>query len=173
MTALSRVELLLLFPLVVIPLALLVNDADWGRRFRLAIVACLVGGVVLGPWVIFNSTRFKEPTTMTTATGSALSAASCDEVFYGTLIGYYANCFQGPWPSPKLDESQRDLVPRHTAAEYIKDHLSRIPIVVAARVGRLWGLFKPGQTTAFGIDAVWRRSRSRTRSWTSAAPAIE
>jgi 4-amino-4-deoxy-L-arabinose transferase-like glycosyltransferase len=161
-TALSRTELVLLFPLVVIPLALLVKDVDWGRRFRLAIVACALGAVVLGPWVIFNYTRFEEPTTVTSGTGSALSAASCDEVFYGTLIGYYANCFQGPWPDARLDESQRDLVPRKQAVEYTKDHLSRLPLVVAARVGRLWGLFKPGQTTAFDW---WIEGRGRAPTW--------
>ncbi len=114
-TALSRTELTLLFPLVVIPLALMVRDADWGRRVRLALVACVMGGIVLGPWIVFNLTRFEETTTMTSGTGSALSAASCDEVWYGRHIGYYANCFQGPWPSPSLDESQRDLVPRKQA----------------------------------------------------------
>jgi 4-amino-4-deoxy-L-arabinose transferase-like glycosyltransferase len=161
-TALSRTELVLLFPLVVIPLALLVKDVDWGRRFRLAVVACLMGAVALGPWVIFNYTRFEEPTTMTTGTGSALSAASCDEVFYGTLIGYYANCFQGPWPSAQLDESQRDLVPRRIAVQYTKDHIGRLPLVVAARVGRLWGVFKPGQTTAFDW---WIEGRGRVPTW--------
>src|SRR5205807_3277132 len=147
-TALSRTELALLFPLVVIPLALLVRDVDWGRRARLAVAACVMGGVVLGPWVVFNLTRFEETTTLTSGTGSALSAAACDEVWYGLHIGYYANCFQGPWPDPDLDESQRDIEPRKQAIEYTEDHLSRLPLVVAARVGRLWGLFKPGQTTA-------------------------
>jgi 4-amino-4-deoxy-L-arabinose transferase-like glycosyltransferase len=161
-TALSRTELALLFPLVVIPLALLVRDADWGRRARLAIVACVMGGIVLGPWVVFNLTRFEETTTLTSGTGSALSAASCDEAWYGLHIGYYANCFQGPWPDPDLDESQRDVEPRKQAIEYTKDHLSRLPLVVAARVGRLWGLFKPGQTTALDW---WIEGRGRAPSW--------
>ena len=161
-TALSRTELTLLFPLVVIPLALMVRDVDWGRRVRLALVACVTGAVVLGPWIVFNLTRFEETTTMTSGTGSALSAASCDEVWYGRHIGYYANCFQGPWPKASLDESQRDLVPRRQAIDYTKDHLSRLPLVVAARVGRLWGLFKPGQTTALDW---WIEGRGRAPSW--------
>ena len=161
-TALSRTELTLLFPLVVIPLALMVRDADWGRRVRLALVVCVMGGIVVGPWIVFNLTRFEETTTMTSGTGAALSAASCDEVWYGRHIGYYANCFQGPWPSPNLDESQRDLVPRQQAVDYTKDHLRRLPLVVAARVGRLWGLFKPGQTTALDW---WIEGRGRAPSW--------
>jgi hypothetical protein len=141
---------------------LLVRDANWRRRARLAVVACAAGAVALGPWVVFNLTRFEETTTMTSGTGSALSAANCDEVYYGKLIGYYANCFQGPWPKGDLDESQRDLVPRKQAVEYMKDHIARLPLVVAARVGRLWGLFKPGQTTAFDW---WIEGRGRAPSW--------
>ena len=161
-TALSRTELILLFPLVVIPLALFVRNVTWGRRARLAIVACVMGGLAIAPWAVYNLSRFEETTTMTSATGAALSAASCDAVWYGKLIGYYANCFQGPWPSQKLDESQRDLVPRKQAVEYTKAHIRRLPLVVAARVGRLWGLFKPGQTTAFDWTI---EGRGRAPSW--------
>jgi hypothetical protein len=161
-TALSRTELILLFPLVVIPLALFVRNVTWGRRARMAIVACVMGGLAIAPWAVYNLSRFEETTTMTSATGAALSAASCDAVWYGKLIGYYANCFQGPWPSQKLDESQRDLVPRKQAVEYTKAHIRRLPLVVAARVGRLWGLFKPGQTTAFDWTI---EGRGRAPSW--------
>ncbi|MFI5054468.1 MAG: glycosyl transferase, partial [Acidimicrobiia bacterium] len=36
------------------------------------------------------------------------------------------------------------------------------PLVVAARVGRLWGLFKPGQTTALDW---WLEGRGRAPTW--------
>jgi hypothetical protein len=160
--ALSRTELALMIPLVIVPLGCFLRELDWGRRIRLIVVAGVMSGVVLGPWIIFNYTRFEESTTMTTGTGSALSAASCDEVWYGKLIGYYANCFQGPWPDASLDESQRDLVPREQAIEYTKDHISRLPLVVAARVGRLWDVFKPGQTTMLDW---WIEGRGRVPSW--------
>jgi 4-amino-4-deoxy-L-arabinose transferase-like glycosyltransferase len=160
--SLSRTELIALFPLVVLPLAALVRSEAWKRRIKLMVVSCLAGLVIVGPWVVFNETRFKEPTTMTTGTGSALSAASCDAVWYGSLIGYYAACFQGPWPNADLDESQRDLAPRKQAIQYTKDHIDRLPLVVAARVGRLWGLFKPGQTTAFDWSI---EGRGRAPTW--------
>jgi 4-amino-4-deoxy-L-arabinose transferase-like glycosyltransferase len=160
--ALSRTELVLLFPLVVIPLALLVHGIDWRAKAKLALLGCLAGALALAPWVVFNLVRFKETTTMTTGTGSAISAASCDRVYYGRLIGYYENCFHGPWPSSKLDESQRDLYPKRTAQHYIEHHLSRLPIVVGARIGRLWDFFKPGQTTALDW---WIEGRGRAPSW--------
>ena len=162
LAALARSELVLLFPFVVLPLALLVRDADWGRRFKLLVVAGVAGAIVLAPWVAFNMSRFGEPVTITAGQGAVLSAASCDAVWYGKYIGYYADCFHGPWPKPGLDESERDAEPRRQAIQYTKDHIKRLPLVVAARVGRLWGLFKPGQTTALDW---WLEGRGRAPSW--------
>jgi 4-amino-4-deoxy-L-arabinose transferase-like glycosyltransferase len=159
---LARSELLLLFPFVVLPLALLLRQFDWGKRFKLLAAAAVAGAIVLAPWVGYNMSRFAEPVTITAGQGAVLSAASCDAVWYGKLIGYYANCFQGPWPAAGLDESQRDAEPRRQAIQYTEDHLKRLPLVVAARVGRLWGLFKPGQTTAFDW---WIEGRGRAASW--------
>jgi 4-amino-4-deoxy-L-arabinose transferase-like glycosyltransferase len=158
--AIGRNELLLLFPVVAIPLALLVRNLEWRPRIRLAVAACLAGAVVVAPWVLFNLTRFNEPTTTSSSLGSVLSAANCDSTYYGSTIGYYDNCFHGPWPTG--DESERDLAPRHQAIEYMKDHITRLPVVVLARVGRMWGLFKPGQTTFFDWSI---EGRGRAPSW--------
>ena len=160
LAALDRNELILLFPVVAIPLALRARDLEWRPRIRLAVVACVAGAVLVAPWVLFNLTRFNEPTFMSTGLGSALSAASCDPVYYGSSIGYYDNCFQGPWPTG--DESERDVLPREQAIDYMKDHITRLPVVVLARVGRLWGLFKPGQTTFFDWSI---EGRGRAPSW--------
>ena len=113
------------------------------------------------PWAIWNLTRFNEPTLTSSSLGSVLSAANCDSVYYGSAIGFYDNCFQGPWPTG--DESERDAVPREQAIEYMKDHVTRLPVVVLARVGRVWGLFKPGQTTLFDWSI---EHRGRAASWT-------
>ena len=51
---------------------------------------------------------------------------------------------------------------RAAANEYISDHLDRLPLVAAARVGRMWGLFKPGQTTTFEWSL---ETRGRVASW--------
>jgi len=122
----------------------------------------IAGACVVVPWVASNMVRFQEPTFISTGTGGALAAASCDGVYYGKFIGYYANCFTGPWPGPEFDESERDAAPRRVAREYIESHLDRLPIVVAARVGRLWAVFKPGQTT--WLD-WWLEGRGRAPSY--------
>jgi 4-amino-4-deoxy-L-arabinose transferase-like glycosyltransferase len=159
---LTRSELLLLFPFLVVPLACFVKNKGWKQRAKLAIVACVTGGVLILPWVTFNMVRFDEPTWLSTGTGSALSAASCDATYYGSKIGYWEYCFQGPYPPVTLDESVRDLAPRHAADKYISAHLSRLPLVMAARIGRMWGVFKPGQTTTFEWSL---EARGRTASW--------
>ncbi|MEX1007235.1 MAG: glycosyltransferase family 39 protein [Acidimicrobiia bacterium] len=158
----SRSELSLLFPLLVIPLALLAKGPDRKRRLQMAGAACVAGGLLLLPWVTFNLLRFEEFSTMNTGFGAALSAASCDETYYGDRIGYYADCFQGPWPPPSYDESESDAVARKDAMKYIKAHLGRLPVVAAARVGRLWDLYMPGDTTRLDYAL---EGRGRAASW--------
>jgi 4-amino-4-deoxy-L-arabinose transferase-like glycosyltransferase len=158
----TRTELALLFPLLVVPLALMVRDEGWRRRAELGVSSCVAGAVLIVPWVTFNMVRFDEPTYLSTGTGSALSAASCDATYYGSKIGYWDTCFQGPWPPATADESVRDTAPRDAAREYIEDHLDRLPVVALARVGRIWGVFKPGQTTTFDWT---QEARGRVASW--------
>ena len=160
--ALSRNELLLLFPVVVIPILLRVRELELRARVKLVVVSCVAGAVVIAPWALFNLSRFEEPTLTSSSFGSVLSAANCDAVYYGTDIGYYANCFDGPWPSGELDESQRDAVPRDEALDYMADHAERVPLVALARVGRMWNVFKPGQTTFFDWSI---EARGRAPSW--------
>jgi 4-amino-4-deoxy-L-arabinose transferase-like glycosyltransferase len=158
--ALSRTEMTLLFVALVVPLALFARELTTRDRVKLVAVSWVAGAVLIAPWVVFNLTRFEEPTFMTSGTGSALSAGSCDEAWYGRNIGYYAACFQGPWIEG--DESERDVEPRRQAIDYTKDHLRRLPLVAAARVGRLWSVFKPGQTTTYD----WQlEGRGRVASW--------
>jgi 4-amino-4-deoxy-L-arabinose transferase-like glycosyltransferase len=161
-TALSRTELTLLFVVAVIPIALMARRLSWKDRFLRIVVAGAMGALCLVPWMLFNYTRFAEPTTMTSATGAALSASACDQTFSGWWLGYYYNCFQGPWPKASLDESQRDLVPRKQAIKYLENHKRELPKVLFARVGRMWGFFRPGQTTFLDW---WLEGRGRAPSW--------
>jgi 4-amino-4-deoxy-L-arabinose transferase-like glycosyltransferase len=55
-----------------------------------------------------------------------------------------ARCYPDPLT---LDESQRDAVNRALAQRYLADNKRQLPIVMAARVGRMWDLYAPGQNT--------------------------
>jgi hypothetical protein len=72
-----------------------------------------------------------------------LAYANCDSTYYGSNIGSWAYNCSTTIPG---DASVNDLNERHLARAYIKDHLSRVPLVVTARVGRAWWVFNPRQT---------------------------
>ena len=161
--ALTRGEAILLVPLIILPLA-------WGARrtlgslkraASLAVLAGVVAGAVMLPWIAYNLSRFEEPVFVTAGNGAVLNAASCDETYYGDRIGYYGNCFEGPFPSRELlDESQRDNVAREQALEYMASQKRRFPVVVAARVGRMWDVFRPAQNVRLNWQIEGRGKRA-------------
>jgi 4-amino-4-deoxy-L-arabinose transferase-like glycosyltransferase len=162
LAALTRSELALLFLVVVLPVVLLkMRGSERRVKIKQAVAALGVGALVIAPWSIFNTVRFGQPVTITTGQGAVLSVGACDEAFYGTYIGFAANCFQGTWPED-ANEIERDVKPREQAIEYYEDHLDRIPIVVAARVGRVWNVFRIGQSTF--LDWAYE-GRGRGASW--------
>ena len=46
-----------------------------------------------------------------------------------------------------LDESEVDKIVRDFATRYLADNKRQLPIVMAARVGRMWDVYAPGQNT--------------------------
>ena len=53
---------------------------------------------------------------------------------------YFRRYFEG---AP--DESQNDATARHEALDYIRAHKGQYLVVVAARIGRIWNVFRPWQ----------------------------
>lgn len=60
------------------------------------------------------------------------------------------------------DESERDIASREAALEYIGDHKRRYVVVMAARVGRIWNVFRPAQNVRFDADI---EGRGRAGAW--------
>jgi 4-amino-4-deoxy-L-arabinose transferase-like glycosyltransferase len=165
---LTRSELSLLFPLAMVPMLLTAGDErDRQWRWQRVLLATAFAGMLVVPWLVRNLVSFEEPTLLKGQTGAVISAGACDEVFYGEKIGLYSNCFVSPIETRAerltMDESERDIAPREYATEYIGDHLSRMPVVMAARVGRVWSVFKPFHTTRT-IDIFIER-RGEQASW--------
>ncbi len=147
LATLTRTEAALFFLVLVLPLALRAPARPWPDRLRLLGVGALTGAVCLAPWVAFNLARFNQPVYLTNSAGSVLSDASCRGTYYGTYIGYHANCIQDP-PlrfDDHYDESDREADLADQVDDYVTDHLGRLPVVALARVGRVWSVFKPGQ----------------------------
>ncbi len=147
MAALSRAEAMALFPLLVVPLALLLRSHPVRERVRFAAVACVVGGLVLAPWFAFNLTRFEHPVLMSNGIGSVLMVANCD-ITYGnggagdTYLGYWSvGCAEGFGPLQAGDESEKEIEWRARGLDYIGDHPGQQPRMAALRVARMWDLW--------------------------------
>jgi 4-amino-4-deoxy-L-arabinose transferase-like glycosyltransferase len=144
LAAMARPEALLLFGVLVLPLVLRRRSLSWRDRVIHLVLAALVPIVAFAPWVAYNLGRFEEPVTISTGGGQTLAAANCDLTYDGLRLGYYdLGCFDPKArPVPSGDPSERDIAYRESALDYMADHAGELPKVVAARVGRLWHLYR-------------------------------
>lgn len=171
---LARSELVLLAPFLVLPLAVLApgragrdpvrprgggagrGRAPWRRRLALLGMGAVAFTAVVGPWVVFNLIRFDHTVILSQNLGGTLATSNCDEVYYGDQVGYW-NYFCGQrileahGIGPYEFKGASDRILRTEAFNYIADHKSRVPIVVAARVGRIVGLYEPRQEAQLDV----------------------
>lgn len=169
LATLARAEAALLVPLVAWPLAAWVTGLSNARaRVERAVLASVVAGLVLAPWVVPNLFRFDEPTTLSTQLGPTLDVANCDPTYSGPDLG--------SWSAACASESDAELkaqpdfatVDRSVlgnrltdkALTYARDHADRLPVVVAARFGRAFGLYVPGSQLEFD-----RFAENRPMGW--------
>ena len=175
LTALTRAEALLLYAFVALPLILRAVPA-WRERLLHVVLAGVSAVLLLGPWVGWNLSRFDDTTTLSTAPGPVLSTASCDATYYGEQLGFYGDCFriedyaadegitvdEAQARLRDMDESERAAVANDQAQAYIEDHVGRLPVVMAARVARMWDLYRPFQNVRFN----WQlEARGEATSW--------
>jgi 4-amino-4-deoxy-L-arabinose transferase-like glycosyltransferase len=151
--ALARSELILLLPLLLVPLALLARPVQLRQRLRFLGVGALATVVVIAPWVGYNMVRFKHPVYLSSQIDSLLASANCDAVYFGEATGYFsipcsAVVDKRHHLTIEMDQSEQAIVFRHEALDYIRDHQSRLPIVVAARIGRVLGVYRPSHQLA-------------------------
>lgn len=136
--------ILLLF--VAAPMALLRRDVPWRDRFLKLVVSGVVAFLVVAPWVGYNLSRFNHPVTLSTGFGITLSNTNCDITYYGDRLGYWSpECIPVIEQTKGWDQSDDERYLRRTAIDYIKSHEKRFPVVVAARLGRMWNLYRPLQ----------------------------
>ncbi len=154
--ALSRSELVLLIPLLVIPLALLAPGPARRDRLRSMAAAIAAGVVVMTPWLVFNLTRFEKPELLSTQFGALLASTDCDLVWKGETKSYYsvvcADNVRKRSLRPGADESEQDAAYRRAGLDYVSRHLSDLPGVVAARLGAIVGLYQP--ETQINLDSA-------------------
>jgi hypothetical protein len=155
---LTRAELLLMVPLLIIPLALLIRRLPMTTRVGWAVAGSVVVGIVVAPWIAFNAARFEEPVLFTQNLGQTLSGANCDTTYNGPLIGYWDfNCptdlLAANGISRSTTDSERsERLVREAGIQYMRDHTRQIPGVVAARLGRIVGIYRPTQQRDLDAD---------------------
>jgi len=141
---LVRAELLLLVPFLLVPAALVCRGVRWNARFAFVAVGLLAAGLTVGPWVGRNLVSFRDTTILSTGQGPLLLGANCPSTYYVPYLGSWSlPCsIHVPLSHEQSVESTRQY---DAAKTYVEHHLDRLPVVVLARVGRVWDFYEPMQ----------------------------
>ena len=162
--ALARSELILFLPLLLVPLAIAARGRIRTMVLRIG-VGALTTMVVLAPWFAYNHGRFDKTVLLSTNDGLALAGSNCDPVYYGSAIGLWTtegSCSFSPSELARLgDQSRVSAAYRSKAVDYIEHHKRRLPVVVAARLGRTWSTYAVGQM----VDYNQGENREPLVSW--------
>jgi len=143
LAALTRAELIVYFPIVALPLVLGARKLVTRERVRRGVAIVVLAAIPVLPWVVFNMVRFNNPVTLSTGGDFTFGNTYCDSTFYGDRLGWWdLTCMDDRWQI-EGDESDQALHFREEGLEYLSDNLDRFPVVVAARVGRMWELYDP------------------------------
>lgn len=149
LAALTRPEALIFVPLLL--LLLLVQQRRVAAKPLAAM--CVATALVLAPWLIRNWSAFDRPL-MSNQSGETIAGANCPTTYFGIGIGFWDVTCIKPIGTVTQNEAERVGAQKSTGIHYAEDHLGRVPLVVAARVGRTWGFFRP-VATATDKTVAW------------------
>ena len=182
---LARAESAFLLPFVVLPTVWFTGDRSRWQRLGVVAVAGICAVAVVVPWSTYNLTRFEKPVLLSTNDGLTILGANCDTTYYGDGVGLwsFACPFEVPITTPPpvhegcvpepddawscADQSEVAAAFRTAGIDYVLNHKQRFPVVAAARVGRVWGVYAPGQMVAYseGDLATTGEGREGWASW--------
>lgn len=175
LAALARSENLLLFFLVLLPVVVLAHHRSLRMLGTHVLAAGLATALVLAPWTAYNISRFEQPVLLSDQLGLALVVANCDATYYGKNLGFWSlRCSASPEAvaTRKLDRSERDVELRGLALDYISENRSRVPVVMAARVGRVWSLYDARRQIALDTTAESRELKTNKMAFVSLCAAM-
>ncbi|MFL5780530.1 MAG: ArnT family glycosyltransferase [Thermoleophilaceae bacterium] len=143
LAALTRSEALLLFPLLVLPIALTRPAGRW----RLTAVAVLTAALLIAPWTIRNWAELDRPVLISTNDGTLLAGANCGLTYHGEDLGFWnIKCIS---ERSIANEARQEARWRSEGASYAGDHLGRLPVVLGARLLRTFDLYQPRRMVRF------------------------
>lgn len=142
LAALTRTEGLLLVPFAALPLL-------WGHRRALALVT-VAAALTVAPWTVRNAITLDRFVPVSTNVDTVVAGANCDATYHGRDTGLWSpRCLAAAaagevsFPLRRYEEGRLAAAWSSAGREYAAEHLSRLPVVVAARVGRLWRVWQP------------------------------
>ena len=153
LAALTRSELLLLG-------VLLAAVSMFLRPVLRTLVPLSIAGtatlVTFAPWIGHNLTRFEEPVYLSIGANGTLAATNCDAVYGGEFLGYWdINCTGAAQERAAVelaavgidDPDQSQIIDQMGGywRDYMLDNIEHVPKVIAARLGRVLGLYRPFQ----------------------------
>jgi 4-amino-4-deoxy-L-arabinose transferase-like glycosyltransferase len=142
--AMTKSDQLAIAFLLVAPLIASRREIERRRRFDWLVLAAVVCLAIMAPWSIYMSHRFHRTVLLTGSVGGAMAAGNCAQTYSGERLGYYVTiCARGNIKPG--DPFNVDNQLRHRAIEFMRSHERRTPVVMAARVGRTFGFFRPFQ----------------------------
>ncbi len=195
LASLARGDALFLVVVVMIPVALLTRPS-WQQFVVRVGVGVIAIGVVVSPWVIRNAVEVGEPTLSTVSASAVIAVANCDATYSGRLLGSWSYPCMQPKLGFRMSEAKYAAHVRTKGIDYALGHVSRWPIVGVARLGRVWGIWNPGELTsaeahetrnltwqriawpislatlAVGLTGFWMLRRDRVRIAVLVAPVV-
>jgi 4-amino-4-deoxy-L-arabinose transferase-like glycosyltransferase len=136
--ALTRPEALAFVPLLLLLFG-------WQQRRAVTkplLTMCVATAVVVSPWVIRNWSVFDRPL-MSNQSSETIAGANCPTTYHGIGLGFWdVRCLKPPGSSTQ-NEAERAAAWKTTGLDYARDNAGRVPVVLAARIGRTWGFFRP------------------------------
>jgi 4-amino-4-deoxy-L-arabinose transferase-like glycosyltransferase len=148
LATLTSGEALLLVPLL--GLGVIARESALPGRARLAQLGALVAAfvVVMAPWSIRNLATFEDPIAVSADANGVIVGSNCPPTYYGQIVGLWQfDCYGKV--RPPGDESQVSVAYRPRGLRYARRHLGRVPVVLAARLGRVWDVYRPEQMVIY------------------------
>ena len=135
--ALTRPELLLVTVLLIFFVIGVHRADDVKRRLKYAAIVLFASLSVIAPWVLWNQSRFSDSVYISTNDGSTLAGGNCDKTYYDDIGSWDFWCVYETTIPKDADASRASTLMRHDGLSYWSDHITRYPVVAAARIARV------------------------------------
>lgn len=147
LTTLTRPEQIALL-VVLVPILWRATQLSFARRTLLGLIIIGIVALLLSPWVIHNANRFEQPVLISSNMGTGLLIGNCSSTFEGKNKGFFdMSCLRyAKKPDGGADRAVMDRLHRDAAIIQIRDNLDKLPLMIVARWGRAFGLYRTNHT---------------------------